>query len=95
MQDLSVSLFFYMLHTDLDNGFYMLISDRIYDRLSVSSALYKFALLKYLKLMRDGRLRHIECLGKLAYVHLAVAKNKQYLYSCGIAEYLKQLGQIV
>ena len=44
MQDLSVSLFFYMLHTDLDNGFYMLISDRIYDRLSVSSALYKLAL---------------------------------------------------
>ena len=74
---------------------HMGVCQRIEYRLAFPSALHQPGLFQDFKLMRDGRLGHVQYLCQIAHTHLGFEQHVQNTDPGGIPENLKQLRQVI
>ena len=84
-----------MLKSLFDNVADVLVGKAVIYVLSRLAIGDKIALPENLQLMRYGRFSHAEKISNIAHAHRLALNGEKYADPCGIAEYLKEVRQIV
>ena len=81
-----------MLHCVIEDSLYVVIAKGVEYSFTLTARADKPCFLEHSQLMRDSGLCHAQQTGDIAYTHLALAEYENDPYSCGVTEYLQQLG---